>query len=145
MAWSEKQYVKLWGLCPSEITHATQLTQLFSFSRYLNFCLESDLDRKITLILKSMTSQPGWQTFAIHRFTNISRSKGNQGIKFDQFIEDNMRNTSLEKSYTKYGRETVPRPSSKKWKFSISLDQYSKVLYILFLFAKLSTIESDWN
>ena len=27
-----------------------------------------------------------------------------------------------------------------------SLDQYSKVLYILFLlFAKLKTIESDWN
>ena len=57
-----------------------------------------------------------------------------------------MRNTSLEKSYTKYGRETIPRTFSKKWKFSISLDQYSKVLYILFLlFAKLRTIESDWN
>ena len=55
-----------------------------------------------------------------------------------------MRNISFEKSYTKYGRETIPRPFSKKSKLSISLDQYSKVLYILFLlFAKLSTIESD--
>ena len=34
----------------------------------------------------------------------------------------------------------------KKSKLSISLDKYSKVLYILFLlFAKLKTIEIDWN
>ena len=34
-----------------------------------------------------MTSEPGQQTFAIHIFTNISRSKGNQAMKFDQLIE----------------------------------------------------------
>ena len=33
---------------------------------------------------------------------------------------------------TKYGKETIPRPFSKKSKLSISLDQYSKVLSILF-------------
>ena len=65
-------------------------------------------------------------------------------MKFGQLIECNMRNIFLEKSYTKCGGETIPRPFSKKSKLSISLDQYSKVLYILFLlFAKLSTIESD--
>ena len=65
-------------------------------------------------------------------------------MKFGQLIEYNMRNIFLEKSYTKSGRETIPRPFSRKPKLTKSLDQYSKVLYILFLlFAKLSTIESD--
>ena len=55
-----------------------------------------------------------------------------------------MRNIFLEKSYTKCGGETISRPFSKKLKLSMSLHQYSKVLYILFLlFAKLRTIESD--
>ena len=65
-------------------------------------------------------------------------------MKFGQLIEYNLRNIFLEKSYTKCGGETIPRPFSKKSKLSISLDQYSKVLYILFLlFVKLRTIEID--
>ena len=67
-------------------------------------------------------------------------------MKFGQLIECNMRNIFLEKLYTKCGGETSPRPFSKKSKLSISLDQYSKVLYILFLLlAKSRTIESDWK
>ena len=93
-----------------------------------------------------MTSQPGYQTSAIHIFTNISRNKGNQAIEFGQLIEYNMRNIFLEKSYTKFSRKTIPRPISKKSKFSISLDHYCKVLYILFLlFCKLKTVENDCN
>ena len=34
-----------------------------------------------------MTSQPGLQTIAIHILPNISQSKGNQTMKFDQLIE----------------------------------------------------------
>ena len=60
-----------------------------------------------------MTSQPGQQTILIHILPNISRSKGNQTMKFGQ----------SEKSYTKYDGETSPRPFSKKLKLSISLDQ----------------------
>ena len=78
--------------------------------------------------------------------TNNSRSKGDQAMKFGQLIEYNMRNSFLEKSYTKYDEETIPRHFSKKSKLSISLDQYSIILYILFsIFAKLRTIKSDWN
>ena len=68
-------------------------------------------------------------------------------MKFDQLIEYNMRNIFLEKSYTKCGRESIPRPFSKKSKLTASLDQYFKVLYILFLlFVKLrTTTESDCN
>ena len=54
---------------------------------------------------------------------NISRSKGNQAMNFGQFIEYNMRNTFVEKSYTKYCGETIPRPFFKKSKLIISLDQ----------------------
>ena len=43
-----------------------------------------------------------------------------------------MRNIFLEKSYTKYGGETCPRPSSKKSKLNICLDQQPEILYSLF-------------
>ena len=46
---------------------------------------------------------------AIHTLTNISRSKGNQAMKFGQLIEYNMKNSFLEKSYVKYGGDTIPR------------------------------------
>ena len=65
-------------------------------------------------------------------------------MKFGQLIEYNLRNIFLEKSYTKYGGETIPRPYFKKSKLSKSLDQYPKVLHILFLlFGKLKTINID--
>ena len=67
-------------------------------------------------------------------------------MKFGQLIKYNLRNIFLEKSYTKYGGETIPRSFFKKLKLRISLDQYSKNLYILFLlFGKLRTIDIDWN
>ena len=45
---------------------------------------------------------------------SISRSKGNQTVKFGQLIECNTRNIFPEKSYTKCGEENIPRPFSKK-------------------------------
>ena len=69
-----------------------------------------------------MTSQPGKQTIAIHILPNISRSKGNQAMKFGQLIKYNMRNIFLENSYTKWDGETIARPFFKKSKLSISLD-----------------------
>ena len=56
---------------------------------------------------------------------NISRSKGNHAMKFGQLIERNMRNILPEKSCTKQGGKTSPRPFSDKLKLSISLDQLS--------------------
>ena len=68
-------------------------------------------------------SQPGYERAAIHILANISRNKGNQAIKCGQLIEYKMRNIFLEKSYTKFGGETIPRPFSEKSKLSIFLDQ----------------------
>ena len=61
---------------------------------------------------------------------------------FDQLIEYNMRNIFVEKSYAKCAGETIPRPLSKKFKLSISLDQQRKVLNSLFLlYANLRAIK----
>ena len=79
-----------------------------------------------------MTPQPGQQTIVINILPNISRSKGNQKMKFAQLIEYNMRNILLQKSYTKCGGETSPRPFSGNLELSIFLDQQFKVLYSLF-------------
>ena len=96
------------------------------------------------LISKSMTSQPGQQTIAIHMLPNISRNKGNQAMTFGQVIEYNMRNNFVEKSYTKCSGETIPRPLSKKSKLSISPDQQCIVLNSLFLlYANLRAIEIE--
>ena len=89
-----------------------------------------------------MTSQPGYQTIVIHILPNISRGKSNQTMKFGQLIECNMRNMFPEKSYTKCGGESSSRPFSEKLKLSISLDQFSKVLYsLLLLYGKFRAIE----
>ena len=46
---------------------------------------------KLRLISILMTSQPAKETIAIHIFPNISRSKGNQAMKFGQLTEYNIR------------------------------------------------------
>ena len=61
-----------------------------------------------------MTSQPGKKTIAMQILPNASRSKDNQKMKFGQLIQYNMRNIFLEKSYTKFGGETIRRPFFKK-------------------------------
>ena len=47
-----------------------------------------------------MASQTGQQIIKIHILSNISRSKDNQAVKFDQLIEFNMRYIFVEKLYT---------------------------------------------
>ena len=50
-------------------------------------------------------------------------------MKFGQLVEQDLRKISLEKSSTKCGGETIPRPSFEKPKLSTSLDQLYEVLY----------------
>ena len=67
----------------------------------LSSCRKNDLIRNISLISKFMTSHPGSQTITIHIMSNISRSKGNQKMKFGQLIEINVKNIFLRKSCRK--------------------------------------------
>ena len=65
-------------------------------------------------------------------------------MKFGKLLKYNFRNICLKKSFPKSGGETIRRPFFKKLNLSISLDQYSKVLYVLLLlFAKFRTMEMD--
>ena len=67
-------------------------------------------------------------------------------MKFAQLIEYNMWNIFIEKSSIKCGGGTSPRHFSEKLSLSISLDQWSKILYSLFLlYRKLRAIEIHWN
>ena len=54
-----------------------------------------------------------WEIIVIYILLNISRKKTIRQIKFGQLIEYNIRNIILEKSYTKRGGETCPRPFPK--------------------------------
>ena len=81
----------------------------FLFSRYLKFCPDrfshvvKQLDGKaIRLILKFMMSSTVKQTITIHIFSNISRCKDNQTMKFGELIEYNVRNIFLQKSCKKW-------------------------------------------
>ena len=65
--------------------------------------------------------------------SNISRGKANQTIKFGQIIECNKRNIFLDKLYTKFTGEAIPRPFYKESKLSIFLDQKSEMLKSLSL------------
>ena len=75
-----------------------------------------------------MKLQTVQQIITIHISSNILRSKGDQAIKFGQFVENKMRNMVFEKSYIKCGGEARPRPFYKKSKFSMSLDCHSEML-----------------
>ena len=93
--------------------------KLFWSSKYLNFStwlfgqVENGLIRKVILISKFITSQPGKQTIAI-QILIASRSKDNRAVEFGWLIECNMRNIFLEKSYTKFSGETeCPDPFLK--------------------------------
>ena len=72
-----------------------------------------------------MTPRPGKKAIAIQILPNISRSKGNQRMKLGQLKECNTINTFVEKSKTKCGGQTIPRPFPKKPKLILFLDQWS--------------------
>ena len=59
---------------------------------------ENGLARDLRLISEFMTPQTRQQTITIHILLIISRSKGNQTMKFGQLIEYEMKNIFLEKS-----------------------------------------------
>ena len=112
--------------------NALFVLKIFRFFRTFWSCRKNGSIRKISLISKSTTSQPGYQRIVMHMLPNISRSRDNRAIKFAQLVEYNMKNIFVEKSYTKSVGETIPRPLSKKSKLSIYLDQQREVINNLF-------------
>ena len=68
----------------------------------------------------------------MHIMPNISRSKDNQTMEINQLIEYNMRSIFLEKSYAKYSAENSLGSFYKTSKLSLSFDQQSELLYLLY-------------
>ena len=66
------------------------MKKLFSFSRYFSFSLDF-------LVMH----RNGMIKIGVHTLPNISRSKGNQTMKFGQLIEYNMRNIFEHKKWYK--------------------------------------------
>ena len=79
-----------------------------------------------------MMPQTGKKIIAIHILPNISKSKGNQRMKFGQFIEYNMENIFLEKSNTKCREKLVPDTVTKNSNLNTSLDQQYEILKVYF-------------
>ena len=79
------------------ILKALFVLKIFKFLSRLFGHAKNGLVRKIRSASKSITSQPGLQTIAIHILPNISESKGNQAMKFGQLIEHIKRNIFLQK------------------------------------------------
>ena len=75
---------------------ALLVIKIFKFCLEFSVMSENSLIRKMRLISKFMTSQPINKQLQ-YILTNISRSKGNQALKFCQLIEHNMRNPFSEK------------------------------------------------
>ena len=91
---------------------------IFEFLSLLLGDVEKQPDQKDEVNFKiydvTTWAQPGKQTIIIYIFLSISRSKGNQTMKFNQLTEYDLRNIFPEKIYQKCGEETIPRPFSKK-------------------------------
>ena len=85
-------------------------------------------------ISKFMTPSTGKLIITIHILSSILRSKRNQIIKLGQVIECNIRNIFLEKSYTKWGGEIIPRPFSEKYNW-----------VYLWIYLKSRTAKIYWN
>ena len=60
-----------------------------------------------------MMPQPGRQAIAKHILPNISRSKGNQTMKFAQLIEYNMKNIFVKNHTLSVVEELFPDPFLK--------------------------------
>ena len=61
------------------------------------------------LIEKFLTSQTIKQVIKIHILPNISKSEGNQAMKFGQWIQYNLKNSFLQKSCRIWYKETSSR------------------------------------
>ena len=77
-----------------------------------------------------MMSQTGQEIITIHILSDISRSKGNQTIKFGPLINITLNNNLFEKLCTKCNGQARRRPFYKNTSLSISLDINNLKCYV---------------
>ena len=84
--------------------------EIFTFLSWLLVMLKNALISKLWLISKFKTSRTGQQIITIHILPSISRSTGNQAIKFCQLIKYGGRNIFLQKSCKNWDSGNGCRP-----------------------------------
>ena len=83
---------------------------IFTFLSWLFGYVENWLEQLDKISLKIFDFTAGRKIIEIQILPNISRSKGNQAMKFGQLIKLNLRNIFSQKSCKKWGRDTSSRP-----------------------------------
>ena len=86
------------------------------------------LDKKAKVNFKIYYVTDWIKNIPIDILSSISRSKGNQKMKFGHLIEYNMGSIFIEESYAKCSAEASPRYSYKNLKLNIFEDQCSEIL-----------------
>ena len=97
--------------------------KIFKFLSWLFGLAAKRLDKKDKVNFKFYDVTARLTNNRSTHIAHISRSKGNQMMKFGQLIECNTRKIFLEKSYTKCDGESSSTLFSENLKLSISLDQ----------------------
>ena len=107
--------------------------EIFTFLSWLFGYVEERLDKKLWLISKFVIPQSAQQIIAIHILPNISRSKGNQAMKFNQLIEYNMRNIFHNKNNAMEKLVRNPFIKNQNWAYLWinSLKCYIKFAFIV--------------
>ena len=116
--------------------------KIFKFWSWLFGHVAKRLDKKDTVKFK-FNDVSDWLTNIL---PNISRSKGNQEVKFGQLIECNMRNISLKNSCINVAEKLVPDSFLKNLNWAYLWINTLKFYTVSFLlYVKLRAIEIYWN
>ena len=96
---------------------------MFKFLSGFSCHVVKRLDKKDKINFKFCDTTAWLKNCRDKHIAQYFEKKDNQTIKFGQLIECSMRNIFLEKSYTKWDRETSPRIFSEKLKLNQPLDE----------------------
>ena len=96
---------------------------MFKFLSGFSCHVVKRLDKKDKINFKFYDATASLKNCRDKHIAQYFEKKDNQTIKFGQLIECSMRNIFLEKSYTKWDRETSPRIFSEKLKLNQPLDE----------------------
>ena len=102
-----KVYFKVCFLFPLKSSFCSE-EFVISFCSNFFVIYKNGLTKKLRLISKFMTSQPGKQAITLHILPNIAIPKVNQTMKFGQLIRYITRNTSLKNHTQNFVAKLVP-------------------------------------
>ena len=111
--------------------------EILTFLSWFLFMKENGLIRKLSLISMFMTFMTGQQVITIHMLSKITKSKGNQAMKFGQLIEGKMICIYFLKTHTKSVVEKLVTDSfinGQNWEHLwISCLKYYKAFFLLYV------------